>query len=52
MNEQELSEKVRLLNKAVTGAEPPSTIVGMLDGLKKADSPSEHTLRVSRVYFC
>lgn len=51
MNEKELSEKVRLLQKAVTGAEPPSTIVTMLDGLKKADSPSEQTLRVCIVYF-
>ncbi|ROV92842.1 hypothetical protein VPNG_09083 [Cytospora leucostoma] len=48
MNEKDLSEKVRLLQKAVTGSEPPSTIVGMLDGLKKADSPSEQTLRVTQ----
>jgi hypothetical protein len=47
MDDQVLSKRVKTLNKAAAAAEPPSVVIGLLEELKNAASPTEEQLRVS-----
>jgi transcription elongation factor S-II len=47
MDERELNSRIKALNKAVTENEPPTSIMSILNGLKKEAAPSEEMLRVS-----
>ncbi|KAI3392136.1 hypothetical protein diail_6148 [Diaporthe ilicicola] len=45
LDERELAEKLTSFAKAVTGGEPDSTILAMLNDFEASDPPSEDTLR-------
>lgn len=47
MNEKELADKVKTLTKAVQSNEPASTIIMMIEAIKREPAPSEALLRVS-----
>jgi hypothetical protein len=47
-HERELTLRVRALNKAVTGDEPPANILTILESIKKDAAPSEDVIRVGR----
>jgi transcription elongation factor S-II len=46
MDAKELGEKIKLLQKAVTGREPPQNVLSILELLKKKVVPTEELLRV------
>jgi transcription elongation factor S-II len=47
MDERELAQRVKALSKAVMGNEPASSILSLMETLKKDASPTEEMLRVS-----
>jgi transcription elongation factor S-II len=48
MDDQVLSKRVKTLNKAAAAAEPPSVVIGLLEELKNAASPTEEQLRSTK----
>lgn len=47
MDDRELAKRVKSLSKAVANSEPTSTIISMMDSLRKDSAPTEEMLRVS-----
>ncbi len=51
MDERELTTRIKALNKAVGDNEPSTSILGLMETLKRAGAPSEEVLRVGSPSF-